>query len=112
MVRATPPKQAERLVEGFVRGGFTPSREMWGAGSGGGLVGGGQNLVGGASSASIGYDPDLLLALAGQIRKLKRKKKFKPKPIGKVPTVDKLQALVDAILAVKAVKATQYLTGE
>jgi hypothetical protein len=84
--------------------------EMWGAGSGAGLVGG-QNLVGGAASAGIGYDPDLLLALAGQIRKIK-KKKFKPKPIGKVPTVDKLQALVDAILAVKAVKATQYLTGE
>ena len=84
--------------------------EMWGAGSGAGLVGDGGQLVGGAASVGIGYDPDLLLALAGLIRKIK-KKRFKPKPIGKVASPDKLQALVDAILAVKAVKASQYLSG-
>jgi hypothetical protein len=83
--------------------------EMWGAGSGAGLVGGAQ-LVGGAASAGIGYDPDLLLALAGQIRKL-RKKKYKSKPIAKVASADKLQSLVDAILRVKAVRAVQYLSG-
>jgi hypothetical protein len=83
--------------------------EMWGAGSGAGTVGGAQTItVGGAASAGIGYDPDLLLALQGLVRKIKRKK-LRPQQVKKLNSRDAVQKLIDALLAVKAVKAIRYL---
>lgn len=71
--------------------------EMWGAGSGAGLVGGDTYAVAGAG---VGVDPELVLALGDLIKKLRRKQLLKPKKRKRL-SPGKVSRIVSAVLSAK-----------
>jgi hypothetical protein len=85
---------SEIILEGFASGFST------------GFQGAGGQRVGGAAPG-VGFDPELLDALAGLVRKLKRKRLRRQQRLTRITSTDRLTDIVNAILAVKAIPRVQ-----